>query len=476
MELTDVVIIGGGVGGLTVAYGALYNGLRVTLVERQHSLGGESLRHNCIPTKAMFHSAKVAHLIRNSHKYGIDSYLLTVDLAKVNDRVDAVVSTIEAEENSGWLTKMGGRIMQGSPKFLDPSTILVGNTKVRGKNFVIATGSRAAVPKIPGLEAAGYLTNETVFQKISLPEKIIVLGAGPTGIEFAQAFARLGSKVVVIEHSSQILKQEDPELAARLRGALEQEGIQFYHNTYVQEVYWQNKQKILACTDTHGERFSLGCSEVFVAAGRLPNQGGLNLEIAGVHYDADGIAVDQFFRSSNKRIYAVGDVINSSYKYSNVAEFQANSVINHILFKVPLCSKNKVIPRVIYTDPELAQVGLTEQQAARRRFAKVEILKLDLTANDRAITSNETVGSLKLLVSRNRIVGASLLAPQAGELICELALAINLGARLEDIAMTLYPYPTLAQINRRIINQYANKKGLGHYTKKIIALAQRSFA
>jgi pyruvate/2-oxoglutarate dehydrogenase complex dihydrolipoamide dehydrogenase (E3) component len=476
MEKHDVVIIGGGIGGLTAAYGALYNGLTVTVVEKQPMLGGESLYHNCIPTKTLLHTAKVAHLVRSANRFGIDAYLLTTDLSKVNDHIDDVVSRMEAIENSDWLVKMGGRVINGMPKFIDPNTLMVGNVKLQSKKFILATGSRAVVPNIPGLAEIGYITNETVFQKLALPQKLIILGGGCTGIEFAQAFSRLGSKVIVIEHSSQILQGEDPELVWILRGALEKEGIEFYPSTYVQEAFYQNKKKVLVCCNSMGEKFAIESNEVLVATGRLPNTEGLNLEAAGIHYDVKGIYVDKFLRTSNKNIYAVGDVINGQHKYSHVAEYQANSVVNHLLFKLPFNGKNKVIPKVIFTDPELAQVGLTEQEAAKQRFNKVEILRLDLQDNDRAITCDAFTGRIKLLVVKNKIVGASLLGPQAGELICELALAINVKANLEDIAMTLHPYPTFAQINRRVVNRHINNKGVSRCTKKIISIAQKVFA
>lgn len=476
MKENDVVIIGGGIGGLTVAYGALYNGLSVTIVDKHQVLGGESLRHTCIPTKTLSHAAKIAHMVKNADKFGIDAYLLSVDLGKVNDHIDAVRAKIQTEENYGWFAQMGGQIIHGAAKFFDPSTILVNNTKIRGKKFVIATGSNTAIPKIPGLAATGYLTNETIFQKLSLPQKIVVLGAGGTGIEFAQAFTRLGSTVVVIDKNEQILSNEDSELTWHLRDTLEKEGIKFHLSTKVQEICTQNNKKVLVCNNKQGDKFVVESNDVFIATGRTPNAAGLNLEIAGVHYDERGIFVDKLLRTSNKKIYAVGDVINSLHKYTNVAEYQANSVVNHMLFKVPFCSQNKIIPRVVSTDPELAQVGLTELAAAKRKFAKIEVLRLDLKGNDRAMTCGATTGKLKLLVSNNRIVGASILGPHAGELICELTLAINMRARLEDIAMTLHPYPTFAEMNRKIINQHANKKGMSYYMKKIISFAQRAFA
>ena len=471
-----MTIIGGGVGGLTAAYGALYNGLVVTIVEKQMELGGENLYHNCIPTKTLLHSAKVAHLVRHANKFGIDAYMLTTDLSKINDHIDDVISKIRATENSDWLVKMGGKVVHGTPKFLDPNTLIVGNIKLQSKKFILATGSRTAVPNIPGLNEIGYITNETVFQKLIFPQKLIILGAGCTGIEFAQAFARLGSKVIVIENGPQILQGEDLELAWILRGILEKEGIEFHYNTYVKEVFYQNKRKVLICCNSTGEKFVLEGNEIFVATGRTPNTEELNLEAAAVHHDNKGVYVDKFLRTSNKNIYAIGDIINGKYKYSHVAEYQANSVVNHLLFKFPYYEKNKVIPKVIFTDPELAQVGLTEQEATKQRFNKVEILRLDLQDNDRAIICDNFTGRIKLLVAKNKIIGASLLGPQAGELICELALAINIKANLEDIVMTLHPHPTLAQINKRVINKHLTNKGVGRYTKKIISLTQKIFA
>lgn len=470
MEQFDLVIIGGGIGGLTAAYGALYNGMTVAVIEKQQLLGGASLHYNCIPSKTLLHSAKIAQLVKNAGEFGLDAYLLPTNLSKVNQQIKNTITKLAINEEINWLTNMGGKLIYGTPRFLTVDTIQIGNIKIQGKKFILATGSRTAIPQLPGLAATGYVTTETIWQKLALPQQLIIIGGGSTGLEFAQAFARLGSKVIVIEQNAQILADYDAELSNLLQEALVTEGVTFYCNTTVQEVFLQNNQKVLICGNKTGQKLQIVGDEIFLATGRAPNTENLNLEIAEVHYDSTGVYVDQVLLTSNKNIYALGDVIHGQNKYNHVTEYQANAIVNHLLFKVPWQSKVKVLPKVIFTEPEFAQVGVTTQDIGKQHLAKVETLSLDLQNNDKAIICKANIGRIKLFIAKKKIIGATVLAPHAGEFISELALAINMQARVEDLVMTLHPYPTFSQLNRRVINRYINQQGISRYITKILTI------
>jgi pyruvate/2-oxoglutarate dehydrogenase complex dihydrolipoamide dehydrogenase (E3) component len=317
---------------------------------------------------------------------------------------------------------------------------------------VIATGSRPLIPPLPGLEEAGYLTNESVFSLRELPARLVVLGGGPIGLELAQAFARLGSEVSIVERLPHLLPQEDPELADALRDMLIAEGIRVHTETSAERVRLAGQTRVVDCSGG----LSLEADQLLVAVGRRPALERLNLEAAGVEYDRHGISVDRRMRTSRKHIFACGDVCGP-YAFTHMAEYQAGIVLSNAVFRFPKKAHYGVVPWVTYTDPELARVGLTARQAAEQG-REPEVLRFPFRDIDRAVTELQPRGHVKLVTCRKKILGATILGPQAGELIHELALAMQTGARLGDISATIHAYPTLSQVHRRAVNTFYGKK------------------
>jgi len=456
MEGHDLIVIGGGTSGFIVAIGALRLGLKVALIEKNNKLGGLSLHNGCVPSKTILHVAHTAHAVRQAKEYGLDSYILPVDLGKINDYVGKIVNNFVAQEThevQHLFQQLGGRIIYGHAKFIDVHTIEVNNQELTAKKFVIASGSRSLFPTIKGLDDIGYITNDEVFQQNKLWDRLVILGGRPSAIEFAQTFARLGCKVAIIVRGDSILPQEDPELVNKIKDVLIQGGIEIYLNTKVQYAYFQRKNKVLECVHDSGEVFTVAADEILAALGRLPNVEGLGLENAGIKYAHDGILVDRKLRTSRKNIYALGDVIRSPYKLTHIAEYQASILLSNMLFRYPAKVKYLGFPYVIFTDPEYAHVGLTEQQSKAHGYKKIEVFKFDFKDLDSAIIKNSSFGMIKVVTSRNKIIGASILGPHASNLIAEWGLAINMGARLSDVASTIHAYPTLAQISRRVASK-----------------------
>ncbi len=446
------MVIGGGAAGLVVASGAAQFGCRVTLIEKQDRLGGDCLHYGCVPSKSLLHVAKVAALLRRAPEFGLPAHAAPIDLAKVNAYVAQVIAGIQEHDDPQRFRGYGCEVLFGPAHFLDPHSVQVGGRTIRARRFVIATGSRPAVPPIEGLAEAGGLTNESLFSLSRLPRRLIVLGAGPVGIELAQACARLGSTVTVVGRASHILPQEDPELTEELRGLLFAEGLGFHTAASARRVLRVNG----VCRVSLSNGQELEGDEILVATGRCPNVEDLQLEAAGVDYGARGIRVDARLRTSRRHIYACGDVCGP-YAFTHMAEYQAGVVLSNAVLRLPRTVDYRLVPRVTFTDPELAHVGLTEQQARERGWAPV-VLRYPFRSIDRALTAAEGIGQVKLIARRGKILGASILGPQAGELLHELVLAMRLGARLRDIATTIHAYPTLAQVHRRAVNSYYGPK------------------
>lgn len=456
MDGYDLIVIGGGTSGFIVAIGALRLGLKVALIEKNNKLGGLSLHNGCVPSKTILHVAHTAHAVRHAKEYGLDSYILPVDLGKINNYVATVVNNFVAQEThevQHLFKQLGGKIIYGQAKLIDTYTVEVNNQQLCAKKFVIASGSRPLLPAIKGLEDIGYITNDEVFKQNKLWDRLVILGGRPSAIEFAQTFARLGCKVIIIVSGDSILPQEDPELVNKIKDVLLNGGIEIYLNTKVQAAYLQRKNKVLECMHDSGEVFTVAADEILSALGRRPNVEGLGLENAGVNYTQDGILVDRKLRTSRKNIYALGDVIRSPYKLTHIAEYQASILLSNMLFRYPAKVKYLGFPYVIFIEPEFAHVGLTEQQAKEHGHKKIEVFKFDFKDLDSAIIKNAAFGMIKVVTSKNKIIGASILGPHASILIAEWGLAINMGARLADVASTIHAYPTLSQINRRVASK-----------------------
>jgi len=469
VKVHDLVIVGGGAGGLVVASVAAQLGLTVSLIEKKDQLGGDCLHHGCVPSKTLIHAARVASLMRRGQDYGLPLMLPDVDLGKVNDHVQSVIDHIQQHDDPERFRGYGCEVIFGAARFRDAYSVQVNGQTIHGRRFVIATGSRPFIPPIEGLETSGYLTNLDLFSLRELPPRLVVLGGGPIGLEMAQAFSRLGSQVTVVERLPHLLPQEDPELADALQTLLEAEGIRVLTSSNAGQVYREGDRRVLVSDD--GQQVE--AEQILVAVGRRPNVDNLGLEAAGVDFTRKGISVDRRMRTSQKHIFACGDVCGP-YPFTHMAEYQAGIIISNAVFRFPKKTDYRVVPWVTYTDPELARVGLTEQQA-REQGIEATVLRSEFKDNDRALTEGETTGFTKLITHKGRILGASILGPHAGELIHEIVLAMQAGVKISDISAAIHAYPTLSQIHRRAVNTAYAPKLFSAGTRRIVKLINRLF-
>lgn len=467
MSKRDLVIVGGGAGGLVVASVASQLGLKVTLIEKEARLGGDCLHYGCVPSKTLIHAGKVAALMRRGPEFGLPACEPQVDLGKVADHVQAVIDHIQEHDDPERFRGYGCEVIFGKAEFVDPHRVRVNGVVISSGRFVIATGSRPFVPPIEGLEDTGYLTNEDLFSLRELPPRLLVLGGGPVGLEMAQAFAHLGSKVTVVERLPHLLPQEDAEVSDALKNHLVTEGLDIHISTNVERVFRDGTDTVVASSD--GPQFA--ADALLVAVGRRPVVEGLNLEAAGVSYGSKGVQVDRRMRTSQKHIYACGDVAGP-YPLTHMAEYQAGIVIGNAVFRAPKKVDYRVVPWVTFTDPELARVGLTEMQAAEKEI-RFTALRFPFKEIDRALTDSQTTGLAKLVVHKGKVLGASILGPNAGELIHEIALAMKTGASIGDISATIHAYPTLAQIHRRTVNTWYGAKLFSPGTRRLVKWINR---
>ncbi len=438
----DLVVIGGGSGGLVVAAAAAYLNAKVALVERDR-LGGDCLWFGCVPSKSLIQASRTAYEVKNASKFGvyIDNY--NIDFAKVANHVQQVISTIQPHDSPERFESLGVEVIFGEGQFLDQKTFRVNKRNLTARAFVIATGSRPLIPKIPGLETAGFLTNEAIFSIQHRPESLAILGAGPIGCELGQAFSRLGSKVTIFSSRNQILPKEDPEATKVIQDQFLAEGITLFNNTKAERVEVENgKKKLIA------GNHSILADEILVSVGRVANTESLNLEAAGVQVNSSGIQVNEKLQTTNSRIYACGDVIGK-YQFTHVASHEAVTVLTNALF-LPFSKVNyRVIPWAIFTDPELARVGLTEHQAKEQYGEDIYILKQPFADVDRAQAEGATQGFSKIITRKNgEILGAHVVGRSAGELIHEIVLAMS--HHLKVSALTgIHVYPTLSEVNSK---------------------------
>lgn len=461
MKKFDLVVIGGGVAGLVAASGAAQLGARVALVDRI-SLGGDCLRTGCVPTKRLLQSAKVASLVRRAAEFGLDydGGPPRVNFQKVMSSMREVRARIGEHDDPERFRKMGVEVSFGEGGFVDPYTFSMGKEELRGRRFIIATGSSPVMLPIPGLKEAGALTNETALELTELPRSIAILGAGPIGMEFAQIFSRLGSSVTVIEKQPQILPREDKEISDELFKMLASEGIRIDVCTEIKEVSRKEVGVHIKAVCPTGDK-SYDVEAVMIAIGRKPNVAGLDLEAAGVDYDQrKGISVDEHLRTSNPHIYACGDVIGQ-YAFTHVAEYHAGIALANAFF--PFLRRKidyKVVPWTTFTDPELARAGATEQEAKEKHGeGDIKVFRFYFSGVDRAVIEGEGRGLVKLVCDKKgRILGAHILGPNAGELIHEYVLAMKEDIPVTKISRMIHVYPTLAQGLKRAADQYYVEK------------------
>jgi pyruvate/2-oxoglutarate dehydrogenase complex dihydrolipoamide dehydrogenase (E3) component len=459
----DICVIGAGSGGLSVAAAAAAFGVPTVLIEK-HKMGGDCLNTGCVPSKALLAAAKRAASMRNSGAFGVTAQLASVDFAKVHEHVHRTIAAIAPNDSAERFTGLGVRVIKGHATFKDRRTVTVGETQIRARRFVIATGSAPAVPPISGLAQSPYFTNETIFSLTELPKHLIVIGAGAVGLELAQAFRRFGSDVTVLE-AAQPLAKDDPECAAIVVTQLEREGVVIRSGAKVTGV---------ACA-VGDVKVTLEGGEVvegthlLVAAGRQAVTAGLGLEAAGIRYDAAGIAVNKKLKTSNRRVYAIGDAAAGQLQFTHAANYHAGLVIRNALFRLPVRASNDVIPWVTYTEPELAQAGLSEAEA-RKRNLKIRVLRWPYHDNDRAQTERETHGHIKVVTTaKGKVLGAAIVGSQAGELIAMWALAIAQGLNIRAMAGVVLPYPTLSEIGKRAAIDYFTPSLTSPWVRRIIA-------
>jgi pyruvate/2-oxoglutarate dehydrogenase complex dihydrolipoamide dehydrogenase (E3) component len=455
----NLVVLGGGSAGLVAAAGAAGMGARVALVER-HLLGGDCLNVGCVPSKAIIRSAHAAHDVRTAGRYGIHvSGEIKVDFAGVMERMRGIRAGISPHDSAKRFNEHYGiDVYFGAARFTGRDTVEVDGTVLRFGKAVIATGARAAVPPIPGLADAGFLTNHNVFNLTERPSRLAVVGGGPIGSELAQTFARLGSEVTVIEMADQFLQREDRDAAEVLKSSLERDGVSVLLSTTLQKVEVTPEGKALVLEDP-GEIRRLTVDEILVGVGRTPNVEGLDLEAAGVAFDRSGVNVDDFLRTTNRRIFASGDIC-LPHKFTHMADAASRAVIQNALFPGPKKRISKlVIPWCTYTDPEIAHVGLSAEQAEDQGLA-VDTHRVDMADVDRAIAEGETEGFLKVFCKKgtDTIIGATIVGGHAGEMISEITTGMVAGMGLGSFSGVIHPYPTRAEVIRKAADGYNRTK------------------
>ncbi|MFC4272117.1 dihydrolipoamide dehydrogenase [Sneathiella chungangensis] len=462
----DICVIGGGSGGLSVAAGASQMGAKTVLVEAG-KMGGDCLNFGCVPSKALIAAAKKAACLKDADDFGVTGPLPSVDFPKVMDHVQDVIGSIAPHDSVERFEGLGVEVIQEFGRFVSESEIEAGGVRVKARRFVIATGSRATAPPIPGLEEAGYLTNETIFENRVRPDHLIIIGGGPIGLEMAQAHARLGAKVTVLE-AFKAFGRDDPELSAVVLSVLRREGIEIREGVKIANV---EKDTTGAYQVTLGEgeqTETLTGSHLLVAAGRKANVEGLNLEAAGVEYSAKGINVDNRLRTSNRKIFAIGDVAGG-YQFTHIAGYHAGIVIRNALFRLPAKVDYSAVPWVTFTDPELASTGLNEAAARERYGDKIKVLTFPFADIDRARTERQTEGLIKVITTRNgRILGAGIVGPHAGELIHPWVLAITEKLKIGTMASFIAPYPTYGEISKRVAGSYYTPSLFSARTRTVV--------
>lgn len=464
----NLVVIGAGTAGLVTAAGAAGLGAKVALIERD-VMGGDCLNVGCVPSKALISAARIAAIARHAGEFGVRvSGEVTVDFAAVMARMRRLRADIAPNDGASRFGGLGVDVYFGAAKFSGRETIEVGGQHLRFTKAVIATGARADRPDVAGLDDAGFLTNETVFALTALPPRLAVVGAGPIGCELAQAFARFGSQVTLIERMPQVLGREDPDAAACVQRALVHDGVRVLTDTSLNRVERTGSAKTLSLAQADRQETVI-VDEILIGAGRVPNVDGLNLEAAGVNYDLrDGVHVNDRLQTNHRRIFAAGDVC-SKYKFTHAADFLARIAIQNALFLGRAKASALVIPWCTYTSPEVAHVGLSEREA-RERGVAIQTFVQEFGHVDRALLAGETDGFVKvhLKSGTDRLVGATIVAEHAGELIGELTLAMKAGIGLKTLAATIHPYPTIAEAIRKTGDQY-NRTRLTPPVKSLFA-------
>ena len=453
-----------------MAAGAASFGVSVVLIEKG-KMGGDCLNYGCVPSKALIAAGKQAHALRHGAKFGVADVEPQVDFKRVHAHIHEVIAKIAPMDSVERFTALGVKVIQAEAKFKDADTVLAGDYEVRARRYVIATGSSAFVPPIKGLGEVPHLTNESIFDLTRRPGHLIVIGGGPIGVELAQAHHRLGSKVTVIE-AQKALSKDDPELTAIALAKIRAEGIEILEETPVLSVEMRGKTGVRVNVGTASGPRQIDGTHILVAAGRAANVSGMELEKAGIDYDRKGVKVSAKLRTSNRRVYAIGDVAGG-LQFTHVAGYHAGVVLRSLLFRLPAKQSTGHIPWATYTDPEIAHVGMTEADA-RKLNQPLHILRWPYSENDRASAERKTEGLIKIVTDKKgRILGTSIVGAGAGEMISIYALAISKKLKASDLASFVAPYPTMSEIGKRAATSYYAPLARKPLIRRVISFLRR---
>jgi len=460
----DICVIGAGSAGLSVAAGAAQLGAETVLIEAG-KMGGDCLNYGCVPSKALLAAAHAAAAQRHADRFGVQAGEPAIDFRAVHDHIHGVIAAIAPHDSEERFSGLGVRVLRAQARFTGPREVIAVESRIRARRFVIATGSVPLVRPLPGLERAPYLTNETIFDLTERPRHLLVVGGGPIGVELAQAFRRLGAAVSVVELAT-LLPKDDPELTQIVRQRLLEEGVALHEHSRVTAVE-STADGVAVLTESDGNKTRIDGSHLLIAAGRRANIAGLELAAAGIAYTPTGITVDSHLRTSNRRVYAIGDAVGG-LQFTHLAGYHAGIVIRHALFRLPARVNIGLVPWVTYCDPELAQIGLTET-AARAAGHDVRVLRWPFAEDDRAQTERATAGLVKAVVTpRGRILGAAIVGRHAGELIQTWQLAMANGLKIGALATLVAPYPTLGEASKRAAGSFYTPQLFSKRTQRLV--------
>jgi len=454
----DIGILGGGAAGLTVASGAARFGAKTLLIEKENSLGGDCLHFGCVPSKTLIRTAHIYHLMKQAEKYGLPrADLKPVDFQAVAQRIQSVISAIQEHDSKERFCKLGARVEFGNAKFTDEHSVRLNGEMLSAKKWVIATGSSPFVPLIEGIDKTPYITNKELFSLKTLPQSMITIGGGPISIEMAQAFNRLGTKVTVVERANQILGAEDKDMAEDLMNILISEGITFYLGSMPLSTKDLGNEKEIIIKNADGKILSLKAETILVAVGRKANLQDLGLEDIGVETDKKDLKIDARLRTNHKHIYVAGDT-TGAYQFTHAAGYEGGIVLSNAILHLPRKADYTYLPWCTYTDPELASIGMNEKRATAAGLSYSVWTEVFRT-NDRSLAEGEETGKIKLLLDENeRPIGIQILGPHAGELISEWVAVMNGKVKLSTIASGVHPYPTLGEINKKVVGTFFSGK------------------
>jgi pyruvate/2-oxoglutarate dehydrogenase complex dihydrolipoamide dehydrogenase (E3) component len=464
----DIGILGGGAAGLTVASGAARFGAKTLLIEKDKALGGDCLHYGCVPSKTLIRTANVYHLVKNARKFGLPpADIGPVDFKDVARRIQSVISEIQVFDSEERFCGLGVKVIFGKASFVDEHSVTVGGKTFSAGSWVIATGSSARIPSIEGMDKTPFITNKELFSLDRLPKSMIAIGGGPTSVEMAQAFCRLGTKVTVIDRGGQILKSEDRDMAEPLMNILLGEGVSFHFRAAILNVKDLGPEKEVIIRDGEGKFQSLRAETIFVAAGRKANLDDLGLKGISLAFDEKGLKVDGRLRTSHKHIFAAGDT-TGSYLFTHAAGYEGSIVLSNAILKLPRKADYSNFPWCTYTDPELASIGMNEKRA-KAAGVDYSVWTEEFRTNDRSLTEAENTGKIKMLLDgRERPLGIQILGPHAGELISDWVAVMNGGIRLSAIASAIYPYPTLCEINKKVAGSFYSQKIFSEKVRKAL--------